>query len=62
VAEEFPVTFAQIIEPFFTGGALDKPVFGTFSMAHGQYFTIQAIVWQRVEFSLSESHLHRVIQ
>jgi hypothetical protein len=62
VVEESPVAFAEIIEPSFTVRALDEPVFGTFSMAHCQYFTIQAIIGQSVVFSLPESHLHWVIQ
>jgi hypothetical protein len=42
--EEFFVPFAKVVEAVFAIRTFDKPVFGTFAMAHLQYFTSQAKV------------------
>ena len=43
MVEKVFVTFAEIIEAWFSFGRGDEPVFGTFAVAHVPYFAPDAV-------------------
>jgi len=52
--EESLVTFAEVVQPRFSIGRLDKTVLGTFTVAHKKHFAFPAVLRKRILLVPSE--------